>query len=191
MTDNTNANSLSNNNAGGDIAGGNIDKSTTVINATIDSPLRKKMKEMQLDALDDDNFVRYMKEFCHFFNPINPNDQRDLSAKLMDANRKDEIFEAESLKEEFAKTLMKNNLSEQAQDAYVHILAKIKTLYESKVKPHIKENAALTDIEDGVFEVIEIIYGDLVGTIFEKDHRKIKGMLYFLTGNCHIDWRYQ
>lgn len=177
----------------GDIAGGNIDKSTN--NITINSqytisPLRKKLEQLRSDCLHDPDFSTCIKQLTHYLNPVNPDEQRDLKTKLTEAGRSDEVYEAEELKEAFAKILVKDNLSEQAQDAYVHILGKIKTLYESKVKPLMKENAPLADIESNILYIIEVIYADLSGTVLEYDYRQIKGMLYFLTGNCHIDWNY-
>ena len=186
-------NQLSNNaTSAGDIAGGDIDKSISIaINPTVPvSPLRKKIEQLKSDCLHDPNFSSCIQQLTHYLNPVNPLDQRDLKTKLSDAGRKDEIHEAEELKEAFTKILIKNNLSEQAQDAYVHILGKIKTHYESKVKPLIKVKAALPEVESSVLSVVETIYSDLAGTPLEYDHRQIKGMLYFLTGNCHIDWKY-
>lgn len=187
-------NQLSNNStSAGDIAGGYIDKSvnTVVINSVnTSSPLRKKIEQLRSDCLHDPNLFTCIRQLTHYLNPVNPDEQRDLKTKLIDANRADEVHEAEELKEAFAKILVRDNLSEQAQDAYVHILSKIKTHYECKVKSLIKANAPITEIEKSVLEIIETIYADLVGTALEYDHRQIKGMLYFLTGNCHIDWRY-
>ncbi len=109
---------------------------------------------------------------------------------MTDAGRGDEVYEAEELKESFAKVLVKDNLSEQAQEAYVHILATIKTQYDGKVKPLIKTNAPLHEIESNVLNIVESMYSELAGTVLEYDQRQVKGMLYFLTGNCHIDWKY-
>ena len=194
MTSGGMGNQLSNNmTTDGDIAGGSIDKSinTFTINQSTDiSPLRKKLEQLRSDCLHDPNFSTCIQQLTHYLNPVNPDDQRDLRTKLTDAGREDEVYEAEELKEEFAKILVRENLSEQAQDAYVHILGKIKTYYESKVKPLIKMNAALTVIESSVLDIVNTIYSDLSGTALEYDHRQIKGMLYFLTGNCHIDWKY-
>lgn len=188
-------NQLSNNTtSAGDIAGGSIDKSThthnTINQPITTSPLRKKLEQLKKDCLHDPNFSICIKQLTHYLNPINPDDQRDLKTKLVDAGRADEVYEAEELKESFAKTLVKDNLSEQAQEAYVHILANIKTEYEGKVKPLLKTNAPLKEIESNVLDIVKSIYSDLAGTVLEYDQREIKGMLYFLTGNCHIDWKY-
>lgn len=193
MTADVKGNQLSDNSAGGDIAGGNIDKSTHYNiqhQPTKISPLRKKLEQLRDDCLHDPNFSSCIKQLTHYLNPVNPSDQRDLNTKLTDAGRQDEVYEAEELKESFAKVLVKDNLSEQAQEAYVHILATIKTQYDGKVKPLIKTNAPLHEIESNVLNIVESMYSELAGTVLEYDQRQVKGMLYFLTGNCHIDWKY-
>lgn len=175
----------------GDIAGRDINKPTIInINPTDRSALRKKLEKLKSDCLFDPNFSKCIKQLNHYLNPVNPSDQRDLKTKLTDAGREDEVYEAEELKESFAKKLVKDNLSEQAQEAYVHILATIKTQYDGKIKPLIKTNASLQEVEAGVLNIVETMYSELSGTALEYDPREIKGMLYFLTGNCHIDWKY-
>lgn len=186
-------NQLSDNSAGGDIAGNDIDKSVHihVSSSPVNiSPLRKKLEQLRDDCLHDPNFSSCIKQLTHYLNPVNPSDQRDLKTKLSDAGRQDEIYEAEELKESFAKVLVKDNLSEQAQEAYVHILATIKTQYDHKVKSLIKTNASLQEIDASVLCIVESMYSELAGTALEYDQRQVKGMLYFLTGNCHIDWKY-
>ncbi len=183
---------LKHNQAGGDIAGGNIDKSTTNFYLPPDtrSALRKKIEEIKEECLLDPDFNKCIDQLQHYLNPIKPELQRDLEKKLTDADRYDELEEAEELKEKFTKLLLRENLSEQAQDAYVHILSKIKLLYEHKVKPLIKTQAEPALIEQQVLDVVEEVYELLSGTVLEHNYRNIKGMLYFLTGNCHIEWSY-
>lgn len=182
-------NELHNNNAGGDIAGRDINKATYV--QTKDkSPLRKVVEKLEADCLHDPDFNKYISDLAHYTNSVHPDSQRDLKTKLTEANRQDELHEAEELKEKFAKLLVKSSLSEQAQNAYVHVLSKIKFDYDHKVKPLLKEGAALTAVEASVHEVVMGIYEDLAGTVLEHNVRDIKGMLYYLTGNCHIEWKY-
>ncbi len=190
MNDGGGKNTLSNNTAVGDFAGGNIDKSTNIYPPSTTHPLWQIIEHLTEADLQDPNFLPNSQQLKHYQNLVNPDDQRDLKRKLADAGRSDEIFEAEDLKEKFAKILAKNNLSENAQEAYVHILSMIKTDYEGKVKPLIKMNAPINEIDPKVLEIINEMYSILSRPPFKYDKRQIKGMLYFLTGNCHIDWRY-
>ena len=185
MTDNN----LQDNHAGQDIAGRDINKHTHV-NTANKSPLRKVVEKLEAECLHDPNFNKYISDLVHYTNSIHSDQKRDLKMKLTEAGRLDELHEAEELKEKFAKLLIKSSLSEQAQNAYVHILSKIKIEYDGKVKPLLKEGGSLVDIENKVLEIVNDIYKDLVGTVLEHNIREIKGMLYFLTGNCHIEWKY-
>ncbi len=190
MNDRRGGNTLSGNAVAGDVAGENIDKSTHINLPNAKRPLKEKLKKLAEDGLQDPNFMTYLDQLKHYRNPVRHDEQRNLETKLTDADRDDEIFNAKKLKEEFAKILAKDDLSNQAQEAYVHILGKIQTYYERKVKPLIKMNAPPPDIDTKVLEIIEEIYSDLVETNLNINHRQIEGMLYFLTGNCHIDWKY-
>ena len=185
-------NTLKNNNAGRDIAGRDVNN-TTNYNFTPPnqkSSLRIKIEELQLDSLHDPHFKECINRLSHYLNLVKPDEQRDLKAKLTDAGRETEIFEAQELKERFVKSLLKNNLSEQAQEAYVHILAKLLSLYELKVRDHIIDGAPRQVVNAEILNVIEIICGDLVGTLLEKDYKEVQGMIYFLGGNCHLEWKY-
>jgi predicted transcriptional regulator len=184
-------NILKNNSAGGDMSAGNMNKSIHVhLSSNKTSRLRQKIELIKEDCLHDPNFKECIAQLQHFLNPVKPELQRDLQAKLSDADRIDELEDAEELKERFSKLLLRENLSMQAQEAYVHILTRIKLLYDGKVKPLLKKKAPLEDVEEKIVEVVEAIYEDLSGTVLEHDYRDIKGMLYFLTGNCHIEWSY-
>ena len=181
-------NKLHNNCAEGDIAGRDILK--YYIQNKNKSPLRQIVEKLEEDCLHDPNFNKYISDLIHFTNSIHPDGQRDLETKLTEANRQDELHEAEELKERFTKLLVKSSLSEQAQNAYVHVLSKIKVDYDHKVKPLLKSYAELSSIEASVHDVIMGIYEDLAGTVIQHNVLEIKGMLYFLTGNCHIEWKY-
>lgn len=183
----TNRNELSNNTALGDIAGGNISKNTYIVQPP-KSPLKAKLEKLSQDCLSDSNFKKYINELQHLITTVHPNKQIDLKAKLEMANRADEYEEALFLKEQFAKRLYKNSLSEQAQDAYVHILSKLKLDFQLKIKPRIKDGASFTEIGDCLHKIINEMYGELAGTPLEQDIGSVRGMLYFLTGNCHIEW---
>ncbi len=192
MNDGVTKNRQSNNKVGGDQANRDVNKTTNIkLYPSKDrDTLNRKLMQLREKDFQDPAFKDYIKQITHRINLINPNDQRNLKTKLTDANRADEIPEAEDLKEKFAKELTRKGLSIKAQEAYIHILCKIKTHYDGKVKPLMKINAPILDIEAQVIEIIEEIYSDLEGTMLEYDMFQIKGMLYFLTGNCHIDWKY-
>lgn len=159
----------------------NINKAPTV------SAFKQKLTKYKEEAINNSSFGRYIDELNHFIKPVTYN-PRNLETKLKDANRTFEIEEARELKAKFAKEITKNSFSEAAQDCYAHILAKLKSEYDEKVRPLVIEKASMADIEKKIAEVINIMYEELSDTFFEQNTQEIKGMLYYLTGNCHIEW---
>lgn len=153
------------------------------------SNLNELLSKVTQEAMIDDNFRKTIDSFNYYLRPIS-NNQKDLKTKLLEANREYEIPEAEELKTKFAMKLTKNALSESAQKMYVHILAKLKCSYEQKVRPLIIEGQSISIIDGQVYEILKELYNDIIGTAFEDDILGIKGMLYYLTGTCHINWRY-
>jgi len=151
--------------------------------------LRDVLSRLTKDCLNDPNFRECVDRLNHFIKQ-NQNNQRNLETKLTEAGKSEEIAEAMELKEKFTKFLTKNSLSEIAQEAYANVLCKLKISYESNVKPLIKSHAPEVEIDAAVYKVINEMYDDLKGSLLESDHLQIKGMLYFLTGNCHIEWKY-
>ncbi len=153
------------------------------------SSLNEVLSKMTQEAMTDENFSKTIESFNYFLRPI-VNNQKGLSEKLIEANRGYEVSEAEELKSRFAMKISKNSLSESAQKMYVHILAKIKFAYEQKVRPLIIEKQSIKVIDEEVYKILEDIYNDMLGTVFEENLLDIKGMLYYLTGTCHVAWRY-
>ena len=151
--------------------------------------LRDMLSKLTKECMQDPNFKEYVDRLNHFLKQ-NQYNQRNLETKLREAGKPEEIDEALELKEKFTKFLTKNSLSAVAQEAYAKVLCKLKISYESNVKPLIKSQASEIDIDAAVYKVINEIHADLQGTLLESDHCQIKGMLYFLTGNCHIEWSY-
>lgn len=92
------------------------------------------------------------------------------------------------LKERFSKRLTKNQLSEQAQNFYCHVLARICTYFDLQIRPVIERHGSKEEIDKLVFGLIESLHSDLCGTKVDQTADDIRGMLYFLTGNCHIAW---
>ena len=153
------------------------------------SKLNEILSQITQEAMIDDNFRKIIESFNYYLRPT-INNQKDLKTKLSEANREYEVSEAEELKTKFAMKLNKNALSESAQNMYVHILAKMKAAYEQKVRPLIIEKQPISVIDSKVYEILNELYNDMLGTVFEEDMLGIKGMLYYLTGTCHVAWRY-
>lgn len=123
--------------------------------------------------------------------------QRDvigLEQKLTDGNRKDLITDALWLKEEYYKKLTKYQLYHSAQKIQAHLLASILERFRNKITPLIKANSADATISRAVSDEIVTPLVNLIEQEGIDDNllgfsaTDIEGMIYYLTGRCHIKW---
>lgn len=127
-------------------------------------------------------------ELTHYSNETY--DIRDLTEKLEDAGFGYLIETAEELKEEVSKLIIRNQHYKSAQKIITYLLAEVESIFNAHIKSellNVKEEAALklllrTHLE----KEIQAHLGDNVLEIF---NRQINGMVYFLTGNCHLEWK--
>lgn len=209
MADSENKNTIKNSTAGRDLIAGNQDN-TTITNydqCNIDNhtgdrhthfnvalPERKGSLKAAIEAIEsekenNEDFNHYLEVLFHFINP-RKGEQKDLKMKLEESGRAYLVEDAELLKERFTKIIMRSSFSETAQFAYAQILSKIRTAFMTLVMPMIKQKGiSIKEVEEVVFHsIIEQIHFEIGGTSYAHTTEDIRGMLYFLTGNCHIEW---
>ncbi len=114
---------------------------------------------------------------------------KTLEEKLLEGGRADLVPYAIEAKESFTKKLTKYGFYESAQDIHAMILAKIVNAFNHRIKPLILAKAKRNDIEAEIHtSIIEPIVTDLSIPPLRYYDTEAYGMLYFLTGNCHIEW---
>lgn len=113
-----------------------------------------------------------------------------LKAKLKAGNIQYIEDFARSAKERFHKKLLKNaQFSEIAQKINVLILSKVETNFYLHVYPLICKNENQQKIDNCIEEKVIIPIKEEMGSnYFDYHHTDIMGMIYFLTGNCHLKW---
>ena len=170
--------------AGGDVVG--RDKITNILPAPTQMDLlsqryveEKSNQQMTYVIID---------ELTHYSNENY--DIRDLTEKLEDAGFGYLVDVGEELKEEVSKLIIRNQHFKSAQKIITYLLAEVESIFNANIKKSlldVKEEAALkllfrTHLE----KEIQAHLGDNVLEIF---NRQINGMVYFLTGNCHLEWK--
>lgn len=178
-------NTVTGNHADGDIAGGDITKIYNPANKTMFREMAEKIKE---EYIENASFSGFMDRLNHYLTASTTKPLIGLEQKLRKANRIAQIPDALALKESFAKRLTKNQLSEQAQNFYCHILAHICTFFDFKIRPIVERSGTKEEIDNLVYELVLQIHADMCGTKLDCTPDDVRGMLFFLTGNCHIDW---
>lgn len=115
-----------------------------------------------------------------------------LDAKLVKADRKDQIAYAQEKKELFAKLLLKMQHYPSAQKLFAYFLARINDVFENHISPY----ASFPDMDrpkiDSIIEE-KIILPTLadMGTGFQHfilTHAHIRGMIFWLADRCYVRW---
>lgn len=169
--------------AGGDVVG--RDKITNILPA----PTQMDLLSQKYVEEKSNQQVTYViiDELTHYSNE--KYDIRDLTEKLEDAGFGYLIDVGEELKEEVSKLIIRNQHYKSAQKIITYLLAEVESIFNANIKSKlldVREEAALkllfrTHLE----KEIQAHLGDNVLEIF---NRQINGMVYFLTGNCHLEW---
>ncbi len=150
------------------------------------TPLRRMAEKYVCEIEKDENFQEFIEELQNYMQRV-PGELRNLEKKLSDAGRNDLLPDAINLKENFAKKLCKHTFSPIAQKIFTHILAMINTCFI--INPLIKEGNTAKIIDKAIYkEITEKIYNDIGDSKLSITMDDIRGMLYYLTGNCYIEW---
>jgi hypothetical protein len=151
--------------------------------------IRELVEAVKRDAADDAELGKTIDELQHFLDSVDAPDLVGLAAKLTLAERTDEIREAEQLKELFAKKLHRRQFSPSAQFLFAYLLGEMNQRFKYKIRPLITNKAPRRDVDRSVYEeVLKPIEAIINRESLVLLPQEIQGMLYFLTGNCHISW---
>jgi hypothetical protein len=124
---------------------------------------------------------------------ITPRDPVDLEQKLMDAGKDYLYDDAIWLKQEYAKKLRKYVLYEPAQQIHAFLLSIVIEKFRNIIYPMFREKKSDADI---MMVVSDQIVKPILKTISEEGcndimglcSADIEGMVYYLTGRCHLKW---
>lgn len=115
----------------------------------------------------------------------------DLPTKLRNGGFENDIDWALKLKEEYFMLLRENQFSKATQHIHAYLLAWIMVLYQQFVVDAIKAGQPKEAIKQILLDkVIAPVENTLGGknNVLELYADDINGMIYYLTGNCHLKW---
>ena len=138
--------------------------------------------EKQIDRINED-LQRYL-------------DRRDtigLEQKLIDANKEHLYEDAIWLKDQYARKLTKFQFFEPAQDIHAFLLSIVLEKFRNLIYPLIRDNKSDTELfkvisSDIINPLVSILQEEGCNDIMGLSSTDIEGMVYFLTGRCHIKW---
>lgn len=135
-----------------------------------------------------------LQELCDELDFLNTQVQNEtvigLEAKLKAGNKEAILEYALDLKQKFHMKLMRTSqYSLVAQDINIYILSKIKRTFIMEVFTMICSGESELNINMLIAErIINPVKFDLGINLFKYTEEDIMGMIFYLTGNCHIKW---
>ncbi|TOF09423.1 hypothetical protein CGJ29_00515 [Vibrio parahaemolyticus] len=154
--------------------------------------LEQAIEQIKTNLGDCTESVAIIEDLADYITDFPSREIIGLEKKLDNGGRKELKDRAVLLKSRFERRVAKNQMSLSEQHVYIQILSAISTIWHSKIAPLIENNAATHQIDQTIFdELVEPIHKAIVryDTLITTD--LVSGMLYFLTGKCHIQWSKQ
>ena len=112
-----------------------------------------------------------------------------LEKKLKNGDRKELYPKALLLKNRFERKIAKAQLSMVEQKVYVQVLSHILSAFDQYIRPQILNSQPKELVDATVFEkIIEPVHKAIIDFDDCATKELVSGMLYFLTGKCHIVW---
>jgi uncharacterized membrane-anchored protein len=147
-------------------------------------------KRFEKEKRENPEFKDICEELNYYISQNGKEGIIGLENKLEAGNRHILVRYAKEVKEQFHKKLLKvSQYSLVAQDINVHILAKVRSAFVMEIYSLILEGKSQESINLLIRErIINPIMTELGINIFKYTEDDIMGMIFFLTGNCHIKW---
>ena len=153
------------------------------------SAMRTLTERFREERTSDQRLREAIDSLQYYLDPSAPETSFDLERKLTAARRANSLTEATALKELFAKKLARHQLSPVAQEIFAWALGRMQILFEVRVGPMIASGETAAVIDEAVLEeVIQPTIRELEDNVLILNYQELRGMLYYLTGNCHIKW---
>lgn len=154
---------------------------------------QKKFEKLQDEVKNDERYENFIDDF-HNYNTLL--DGIGLEQKLIDAGFSEfEIMRALGFKERYSKRVVLGEMYLSQQEIDVEIFSLIDNNFYTYLFPLIEEECSKKDIvkclkEKIVQPILEIINREGEADSFlNYNANDIYGMVYFLTGKCHLNWK--
>jgi len=172
---------------GGDIVAGDKLVTNHVQKKTKLSSLFEKLKQ----SFGDGQTVKDESEDLKRYSI--PRDTIGLEQKLINANLQHQLDDAAWLKEQYAKKLTKFQFYEHAQEIHAFFLGIVLEKFRNIVYPMIQNGNTELEVRKAISAeliepIIQTIQAEGCDDIMGLSSTDIEGMIFYLTGQCHIKW---
>lgn len=171
----------------------NIASLTGDINNISKTRWQKRFEKLQEEVRNDTRYEVFIEEFNTYNTVL---DGLGLQQKLQDAGFSDkEIIRAMRFKEKYAQRVVLGEMYQAQQEIDVEIFSLIDNNFETYVFPKIKIGIDKYLILECLMEKVIQPILDILNREGEADDflnynaNDIYGMVYFLTGKCHLNWK--
>lgn len=137
----------------------------------------------------EDTLVDILEDLADYITEHPGREIVGLEKKLELGERPDLFSRARFLKNKFARRVAKNQMSITEQHVYIQILSAINTAWYQSIHPSIVSGASNQEIDQLIHEeLIKPIHQAIVRFDCTITTETVSGMIYFLTGKCHLIW---
>ncbi|MBU2969828.1 hypothetical protein KO527_10765 [Pseudoalteromonas sp. C2R02] len=147
--------------------------------------LSKKFTEEKNKNITTTKIINELNHYC-----TDKSEARELSNILSEAGFDYLIKNAEELKELISMLIIEYQHYKSAQKMITFLLAEVESIFNCKIKSQLRsveeENQIKVIFRNYLEGEIQAHLGENVLEIF---NRQIHGMVFFLTGNSHLEWR--
>lgn len=175
--------------AGGDVAGGDIDKSLNIFNQGLGrSPLATLIARYAEEVRFGFQGSEIIEKLQHWSTPES-SEVLGVRDKLERGNRPELVKFGLEAKELFTKCLARHQHSKFAQEMFAYLLGWMWQRFNATIRPRIVEGQSAEKIDSLIqIEIINPMEQMLDSNPLGIDPSELSGMMYFLTGNCHLNW---
>lgn len=146
------------------------------------------LKKFQKEQKGDSKLKEFIEDLDYYNNKRN-DDVLGLEEKLKAGSREDLIWAATDYKDRFQRLLFRYQFSDAAQRILLHLLAEVQSRFINEIYPMLCKKESMDKINLLITErLINPVKDELGENYLGITVQHINGMLYFLTGNCHIKW---
>lgn len=168
----------------GDIVGGN----KTIINYASQTQIEALTQNYEKEVQAGSQVQGFIDELTHYKSA--KSDIRNLSVKFTEAGYVSLIDDGEELKELVSKLIIKHQNYRSAQKIITLLLAEAESIFNCEIKPKLTPEMTVADVNKLIRDHLVVRVNEMLGgNVLEIFNRQINGMIFFLTGNCHLEWR--
>ena len=152
------------------------------------SPVEKLLAKLDSEIEKQQHIQHTIDRLLRFQKSIAPDGVSGLEAKLLHANRGNEIYEALEKKEAFAMLLERYSLYASAQELFVVLLARAEYQFTRFIYPQVDD---LSQVEVNLLideRIVAPTVQECGASVIAIDHNVALGMVFWLAEQCYVRW---